>query len=204
MRPLQRLFDSLGNEVCLFPMEYMQISNGEHHELAIDFLGWNSLGRVYDCPCYAPFSGRVVYTGNDHNMIYWSTAPVRCVDNSLSYLSVLVAHSNTAPASVGTTFVQGQLWYHTGNYVPNVTSFGDHLHLEIAKGHVMWDSTGQHLLNPAHMYDVIADNDTIIVNGDGYNWREYQGVIPPTPQDEEIKKFPWQVMARKLRERRNY
>ena len=201
MQPLQRLFDSQGNEVCLFPLEYLHLSQGEHHELAMDFLGWNSLGRVYDCPCYAPFSGSVVYTGNDHNMIYWSTNPIRLVNGLLSNLSILVAHSNTAPASVGTSFVQGQLWYHTGNYVPNVTSFGDHLHMEVALGHVMWDSTGQHLENPAHIYDVMAVNDTVIDLGMDYNWREYQGGVTPT-SDKKIHKFPWFIYANKLRGKR--
>ena len=199
MQPLQRLYDNLGNEVCLFPMEYMQISNPEHQLYAIDFLGWNSLGRVYDCPCYAPFSGEVVYNGNDHNMIYWSSNPVRFVDGTLDYATILVAHSNTAPPVVGTQIVQGNLWYHTGNYVPNVTSFGDHLHMEVAQGHVLWDSSGLHLENPYHMWDMLADNDTIIVNGEGYNWREYSGVVP----SEEKKHFPWQIYGRILRNKRN-
>ena len=199
MRPLERLFDNLGNEVCLFPLEYMQVSNTEHQLYAIDFLGWNSLGRVYDCPCYAPFSGSVVYTGNDHNMIYWSSNHVRCADNTLSNLSVLVAHSNTAPASVGTSFVQGQLWYHTGNYGQ---STGDHLHMEVAKGHVMWDeSVWTHLLNPYHMWDMMAKNDTVIVDGEGYNWRDYQGVVPIIRKQ---KGFPWRLYTNKIRKRRVY
>lgn len=200
MRPLQRLLDSLGNEVCLFPMEYLHLSQGEHSLYALDFLGWNSSGRVYNCPCYAPFSGSVVYTGNDHNMIYWSSSPVRFVDNTLDYATVLVAHSETPPAIVGTSFIQGQLWYHTGNYGQ---SSGDHLHMEVAKGHVMWDtSTYTNLLNPYHLWDMMAVNDTTIDYGMNYNWREYSGVIPT--DKKEVKKFPWVLYARKLRERRNY
>ena len=203
MQPLQRLWDHLGNEVCLFPIEYLHLSQGEHQLYALDFLGWNSLGRVYDCPCYAPFSGSVVYTGNDHNMIYWSTSPVRFVDGTLDYATVLVAHSDTAPASVGTSFVQGQLWYHSGNYGQ---STGDHLHMEVAKGHVMWDSTGYHLDNPYHMWDMLAVNDTVIDYGMSLNWRDYQGVIPPTPTPSEIIKhrFPWVLYAKKLRRKRIY
>ena len=201
MRPLQRMYDSQGNEVCLFPLEYLHMSQGEHQLYALDFLGWNALGRVYDCPCYAPFSGRVTYTGNDHNMIYQSLNPVRLVDGTLSNVTVLVAHSMTAPASVGTTFVQGQLWYHTGNYGQ---STGDHLHMEGALGHVSWDSTGMHLNNPAHMYNVMAVNDTVIDYGMGLNWRDYEGgVTPPTPEDEIKKKFPWFIYARRFRNRAN-
>jgi len=195
MQPLQRMWDNQGNEVCLFPLEYLHMSQGEHQLYALDFLGWNSLGRVYDCPCYAPISCEVVYTGNDHNMICWSLNPVRLVDGTLSHISILVAHSMTAPASVGSTFVQGQLWYHTGNYGQ---STGDHLHMEVALGHVKWDSTGFHLDNPAHMYNVMAVNDTIIDYGMGLNWRNYEGGVTP---GEEVKKkrFPWVLYARKFR-----
>lgn len=200
MQPLQRLYDNLGYEVCLFPMEYLHMSQGEHQLYALDFLGWNALGRVYDCPCYAPFSGEVVYTGNDHNMIYWSSGQVRFVDGTLDTATILVAHSMTAPASVGTTFVQGQLFYHTGNYGQ---STGDHLHMEVARGHVMWDSTGYHLNNPYHMWDMMADNDTVIDYGMGLNWREYQGGVVPTEEERKIKKFPWVLYANKFREERN-
>ena len=189
------MWDNQGNEVCLFPLEYLHMSQGEHQLYALDFLGWNSLGRVYDCPCYAPISCKVVYTGNDHNMICWSLNPVRLVDGTISHISILVAHSMTAPAAVGSTFVQGQLWYHTGNYGH---STGDHLHMEVALGHVKWDSTGMHLNNPAHMYNVMAVNDTVIDYGMGLNWRNYEGGETP---GEEIKKkrFPWVLYARKLR-----
>ena len=201
MQPLQRLWDTQGNEVCLFPMETLYLSTArdpaEHQLLAMDFFGWDNGLRIYDCPCYAPFSGEVVYTGNDHNMIYWSSNPVRLVDGTLSNVSILVAHSDTAPGAVGTRYVQGQLWYHTGNYGQ---STGDHLHMEVALGHVKWDTSGTHLKNPTHLYNVMACNDTTIARGMGFNWRDYEGgITPPTPEEEEQKKFPWFIYARKLR-----
>lgn len=199
MKPLQRLFDTNGNEVCLFPLEYLYLSTArdpaEHQLYAMDFWGWNLLGRVYDCPCYAPFSGSVVYTGNDHNMIYWSSNPVRLVDGTLSHVSILVAHSETPPPSVGTNFVQGELWYHTGNYGQFTT--GDHLHMEVALGHVKWDSTGTHLENPAHIYNVMACNDTVISRGLDFNWRNYEGVIPPEPTEDKKHKFPWFIYRKR-------
>lgn len=201
MQPLQRMWDTLGNEVCLFPLQDLHMSQGEHQLYAIDFLGWDNGLRIYNCPCYAPISCRVVYTGNDHNMICWSISPVRLVDGTLSDISILVAHSMTAPASVGSTFVQGQLWYHTGNYGH---STGDHLHMEVALGHVKWDSSGMHLNNPAHMWNVMAVNDTVVSNGMGLNWRNYDGgITPPTPTDEDKKKnFPWVLYSRKFRDNR--
>lgn len=196
MLPLQRMWDNQGNEVCLFPLEYLHMSQGEHQLYALDFLGWNSLGRVYNCPCYAPISCKVVYTGNDHNMICWSMNPVRLVDGTLSHISILVAHSMTAPASVGSTFVQGQLWYHTGNYGH---STGDHLHMEVALGHVKWDPTGMHLNNPTHLYNVMAVNDTVIDYGMGLNWRNYDGGVTPPTEEKKEKRFPWVLYSRKFR-----
>ena len=193
----ERLYDREGNEVCLFPLEYMNISNREHQELAIDFLGWDSNGRVYDCPCYAPFSGVIHSTaGTSNNMIYWSDAPVRLVDGTLSDVTILVAHSNTAPANVGTHYNQGDLFYHTGNAPP---STGDHLHLEVALGHVGWNSTYEHLENPDHVYDVMAVNDTIIIDDEGYNFRIYQDIAPLS---FGFKKFKWVLYANKLRKDR--
>lgn len=173
MRRSQRLFDGQGNEVCLCPLEVIHLSQGEHQQYAMDFLGWDS-GRVYNCPCYAPFSCEVVYTGNSHNMICWSINPVRLADGTLTHLSVLVAHSQTPPKSVGQTYTQGELWYHTGNYASGGDySSGDHLHMEFARGHVRWDRTGLHLDNPEHMYNVMAVNDTVMDYGMGYNWQTY-------------------------------
>ena len=201
MQPLQRLYDRFGNEVCLFPLEYMNVSNPEHQELAIDFLGWDSHGRVYNCQCYAPFTGEVHSLGNSHSMIYWSSQRVRFVDGSLDYITILVAHSETAPPPVGTQIIQGQNWYHTGNYASGGdVSHGDHLHFEIARGHVSWDQSGTHLENPEHLYNVVAVNDTVIVDGEGYDWKEYEGQITPTIN--ERKRFNWPVFTNKIRKRR--
>lgn len=197
MQPLQRLYDSLGNEVILFPMADLYLSTArdpaEHDLYAMDFFGWDNGLRIYDCPCYAPCSCEVVYTGNDHNMICWSLNPVRLIDGTLSHVSILVAHSDTAPASVGSRFVQGQLWYHTGNFGQ---STGDHLHIEIALGHVTWDTGGTHLENPAHLYDVLACNNTTISRGMDYNWRNYEGGLSYHKRKHE---FPWVLYANKLR-----
>lgn len=199
MKPNQKMTDSEGNEVALFPLRYLHMSQGEHQLYALDFLGWNANGRVYNCPCYAPFTCRVTFTGNDHNMICQSLNKVRFVDGTLDYATVLVAHSMTAPPRLGTIFTQGQLWYHTGNYGRFTT--GDHLHMEVAKGRVSWAVGGLHLKNPYHMWNMLAVNDTVISAGMSLNWREYKGgVTPPTPEEKKTKhRFPWVLYARKLR-----
>lgn len=176
----EQMYDRNGTQVLLFPLEYMYLSTArnpdEHQELAMDFLGWGANGRVYDCPCYAPCDLEVVYTGNDHNMICWSKNPVLLANGQIDNVSILVAHSMTAPGSVGTNYSQGQLWYHTGNYGH---STGDHLHLEIARGHVKWNSSGTALQNPSHLYDCMYVNDTHLIRPQSYEWLEFKRPTPP-------------------------
>lgn len=193
MKPGQRLKNSSGNEVILFPLEYMMVSQGPHSGEAWDFLGWGNNGRIYNCPCYAPFSGSVVYTGNDHNMIYWSDEKVQFVDGSIDYASILVAHDETNPV-LGNKFNQGDLWYHTGNYG---MSTGDHLHMELAKGHVKWNASGTGLANAIYLPLGMYVNDTTIINDGGAQWVIFDGPIPPIIRKK--KRFPWVLYSRKIR-----
>ena len=209
MQPLQRLIANDGYEVMLFPLEYMYISQDEYGQtshqdiLAIDFLGWNSLGRVYQCPYYAPCSCTCI-TSTDasaNNRIWQSTNKVHLADGSLDYVTWVVAHDNNPPA-IGTSLVQGQLMGHTGTagYVT-----GDHLHLNVAKGqYANWEqvppSYNWQLRNSMHIYNACFVNDTIIIDGEGHNWITWDE--PPTPTEKGKKtKFPWVLYARKFRER---
>lgn len=199
MKPGQKLKTPTGEEVILYPMEYLVVSRGDHDGHAFDMLGWNANGRVYNCPCYAPVSGSVVRTGNDHNMIYWSDTQVLFADGTADFCSILVAHSESPPGSVGTHYNQGDLWYHTGNYG---NSYGDHLHIDIAKGHVLWNSAGTGLQNSVSLNTATYVNDTVLVNTGGYLWRIYEGgVTPPGPGPVRKwkSKFPWVLYARKMR-----
>ena len=208
----ERLVANDGKEVMLFPLPYIYISQGEYESfshagiLAIDFLGWDSNGRVYQAPMYAPCSCRCVATidASNKGRIFQSIDPVH-TPNGLQYVTFMWFHDNNPIASVGDTFTQGDLIGHTGTagYVT-----GDHTHMNMANGafnpnnyweHVPPDNNGE-LVNSAHIYDICYTNDTIIVNGYGYNWREYSGGHTPT---ERIRgKFPWVLYARKFRNKR--
>lgn len=196
MRAGQTKVASDGYEVCLFPLEYMYISQGPHNQTAIDYLGWGPNGRVYNCPVYAPFSGKVTYNGNDHNMIIQSLDKVHLANGTLDYCTMLMAHRNTPPPIVGTVFTQGDLIYNTGNYG---ISSGDHLHLSTAPGHVSWNASQIDITGNTPGYNIMFVDDTVMVNDYDYNWLEYGDTpTPPTP-DEEEHKFPWFIYARKLR-----
>ena len=203
MRAGERLVATDGKEVCLFPCEAMYITPGssEHGVLALDFLPRNISGQVITAmPCYAPFSGTLVYTGNDHNCILESDDLVHMPDGSLEYGRVLVAHSFTAPVQ-GTHYNQGEEFYKSGNYG---LSTGEHLHMEV--GHVAnksdqyWNTGGIGLYNAIHMWNGLYVDDTVLLQDNGYSWQLWGQPAPPSTT-EEYKGFKWVLYTNKLRER---
>lgn len=205
MRPNQRLVASDGYEVALFPCETLYLSPArdpdEHDVLALDFLPRNLAGQAITAmPVFAPFSGTLVYTGNDHNCILESDDLVHMPDGSLQYGRVLVAHSFTAPV-LGTHYTQGQEFYRTGNYGQ---SFGEHLHMEVAsvasKSVQYWNQGGIGIYGAIHMWNALYVNDTSLLRPEDYPWQLWNGPIPPTPEEEKKKHtFPWYILARRRR-----
>ena len=60
-----------------------------------------------------------------------------------------------------------------------------------------WINSGHDLRNREHIYNLFYVNDTVIIDGYGYNWRTYDGGI--TPSYEKKYKFKWVLYANKLR-----
>ena len=211
MRANQRLVAPDGYEVMLFPLEYMNASQeeggGYSHAgtLQMDFLGWGASGRIYNCPYYAPCSCSCVATtdSSTHNRVWQSDNMVHLADGTLGYVTFEVAHDDNPPYNVGISVTQGTLIGRTGTagYVT-----GDHVHFQCARGtYAGWEqvppNNNWQLRNEMHIYDACYVNDTVIINGYNYNWREYQGGVTPE-EDTKRDKFPWVLYARKLRNAR--
>ena len=205
MRPLQTLVAPDGYEVMLFPMEYMNISQGEggsfSHDLAMDFLGWGANGRVYQCPYYAPCSCRcVAHWSSSDNATWESLDKVHLPDGSLSVVTFCFNH-DAFPPPVGTVLHQGDLIGHSGTAG---FATGDHMHFNTALGaydryEIIPGTQFYQLKNSIHIYDTCYVNDTTLINDYGYNWRTYTG---PIYRDVKKKNFPWVLYARKFRMRR--
>ena len=205
MQAGQKMVASDGYEVCLFPLPYMYISQGENGNIShqgtynIDCIGWSANGRVYDAPVYAPVSCRCVRTLDSQNngRVFQSLRPVHCADGSLQYINWLFFHDENPIASPGDIFEQGDLIAHTGT-AGQVT--GDHTHMNFANGqYAGWEyvppnNHGQ-LINSWHIYDICYVNDTTLVYDEGYPWVTYGGGL-----FKKKSKFPWVLYARKLRE----
>lgn len=206
----QKMVATDGKEVMLFPLPYMYISQGELESfshagiLAIDFMGWDANGRVYEAPMYAPCSCECVaiIDVNNNGRVFQSLDVVH-TPNGLQYVTFMCFHDNNPIASVGDTFTQGDIFAHTGTAG---YASGDHTHFNTADGtYAGWenvppDNHGE-LINSSHIYDTCYVNDTVLVYDYNYNWQEYQGGITPS----EVKKthFPWVLYANKLRKQRN-
>ena len=196
----QKLKDKDGYEIPLFPCEAMYLTTArdpdEHDVLALDFLPRDTSGNtITGMKCYAPFSGTIVYTGNDHNCILQSDRKVHFPDGSLAFMRVLVAHSQIAPI-LNTHYNQGDQFYTTGNYGE---SHGEHLHMEIAKvenkNTRYWNTGGIGLYKAIHMWNGLFVNQTTLLRDGGYPWQTYKG-------GATIKnKFPWVLLAKRIRER---
>ena len=203
----EKMVASDGFEVMLFPLPYMYISQGENGQfshrgtLNIDFLGWGASGRVYNAPLYAPCSCRCVATidVNNNGRVFQSLNKVH-TPSGLKYVTFMFFHDDFPIANVGNTFSQGDLIGHTGTagYVT-----GDHTHFNTAYGqYAGWenvppDNNGE-LINSSHIYDTCYVNDTVIVEGYGYNWVNYNGNL-----NKNLKSnFKWVLYANKFRKRK--
>lgn len=184
MRAGETLVAPDGYEVALFPCEALYLSPArdpdEHDVLALDFLPRNTSGQTITAmKCYAPFSGKIIYTGADHNCILESNDKVHAPDGTLKYMRVLVAHSEVAP-TMGATYSQGQQFYTTGNYGQ---SFGEHLHMEVAtvdsKSDRVWNQSRIGIYGAKHMWNMLYVDDTTLLRPENYNWVTYG--TPPTP-----------------------
>lgn len=206
----ERLIADDGYEVMLFPLEYMNISQGEggtgSHQgtYSMDFLGWDANGRVYHCPVYAPCSCKCTNTSWDEtggSRVFTSLNKVHCPDGTFDYITFNTVHDNNPIASLNQEFTQGDLIAHTGTAYHS-GSVGDHVHLNVARGTYQgfYDvGTGHYQLrNSKHIYDTCFVNDTVIIDGLSYAWRIYQGGHTP---DYRKYKFKWVLYANKLRAR---
>lgn len=209
MRAGQTLRDSDGYQVALFPLEYMNISQGEggsyshSGSYAIDFLGWGANGRVYNCPCYAPVDLKCVYASSNSYRIFESLEKVHLADGTLSYLTIWFNHGDhNSSIHVGDIFRQGTQCNETGT---TGRATGDHSHIicGLGKYNGQKQVNGNWTLrNQMHCYNALFVNDTTLVNDYNYNWKTYQGGSPtPIPTIPKRYRFKWVLYANKIRNR---
>ena len=215
--------DENGKQVALFPLEGFHISQTDYGTAshggglvywATDYLGWNSTGRVYNDPCYAPVDIKLIWKNQTEAVAVWeSLEQVHFASGRIDYLTITCYHDdrlgNNTYYSVGTIKRQGEEFFRTGNAGH---SSGDHVHMETGYGRYTTSSSTAsgtpeykyHITdytNPkrVHNYDALFINDTDpIQTPSGYDWKTYTGEL----YEIELSHFPWAVMSNKLRNKR--
>ena len=224
MRAGQKMYDDDGYQVALFPLSGFHISQTDMETFshnpslyyATDYLGWNSSGRVYRDPCYAPVDIKCIWLDKPNCVAVWeSLYKVHLANGMIDYLTITVYHDQDITIgliTVGTIKRQGEQFNRTGTG-GHVT--GDHMHLETGYGRytLPYNTSGSHSANykyhitdyttckRLHNYDALFINDTSPYQSPGaYSWKTYQGGSPTPPQPSSKKYgFKWVLYANKLR-----
>lgn len=214
MQPGQTMYDADGNQVCLFPMTYMRISQ------------WNGAGTPTHCcghmvdygtepnisPVYAPCDMHLVYNSGTaaHTLFYCSDRKV-LTPSGLQWVSIQVTHDNNPPYLQN--IKQGELFYHSGNASsPGYPVSGRHLHLDQSfEKDVIWYNTGiscsvrgsacyaiRGSVDPNYVFFI---NDTDIINDHGEDWEIFHGdspqpPTPPIPDPTSGGRLKWWMFKR--------
>src|SRR5699024_8600616 len=192
-----------GTQLAVLPIDYVHVTQGEYgpfshfkgsgQELAIDFIFPSNR-----YPAKAPFDIEVMDRRDNYATVVWkNTRPVMGA-NGVKYdqLHIIVIHDwNFKDYNIGDTRKKGEVFYHSGSETGGGgVSTGDHLHLEVMKGHTYQFPPPSS--NQLHIYEVFdTKHVTTWVDKGGYTWLESDfvdgddgGSIDP---DTPSKKDDW-------------
>ena len=192
-----------GTQLAVLPIDYVHVTQGEYgpfshfkgsgQELAIDFIFPSNR-----YPAKAPFDIEVMDRRDNYATVVWkNTRPVMGA-NGVKYdqLHIIVIHDwNFKDYNIGDTRKKGEVFYHSGSETGGGgVSTGDHLHLEVMKGHTYQFPPPSS--NQLHIYDVFdTKHVTSWVDKGGYTWLESDFVDGSdggaTDPDTPSKKDDW-------------
>ena len=216
MQPGQKMHDADGNQVCLFPLSRMDVTQ------------WNGVGTYSHCcghmadygtngvvtPVYAPCDMHMVYNKHTaaHTLMYCSDTKVR-TPSGLQWVSIQLTHANNPPYVQNVK--QGDIMYYSG------TAGGVALHLHLDQSFVKnADWVNSHIqcdfgidcyylngtIDPQYVFFI---NDTAIVDDHGEDWKYFHDDTP-TPPDPPVPPDPvsggrwkWYLWRKMLLKRRN-
>ena len=192
-----------GRQLAVLPIDYVHVTQGEYgpfshfrgsgQELAIDFIF-----PTNRYPAKAPFDIEVMDRRDNYATVVWkNTKPVMGA-NGVKYdqLHIIVIHDwNFKDYNIGDTRKKGEVFYHSGSETGGGgVSTGDHLHLEVMKGHKYQFPPPSS--NQLHIYEVF-DTKHVKTWADkgGYTWSESDFVDgddgDTTNPDTPDKKDDW-------------
>ena len=227
MKPNQRLYDSKRHQVALFPLEGFVISQTDEETYshnpsvywATDYMGWNTSGRVYRDPLYAPVDMKLRWFDASYPVAVWeSLEKVHLANGMIDYLTILIYHDQdyaNGVYHVGDIKRQGIMFAKTGT-MNHGSQVGDHVHLETGYGRYRlnyssgagtaeykYHITDYTTVKRLHNYDALFINDTqpytTSLYPATYPWKTFNGGSP-YPSGGKYK-FKWVLYANKIRNR---
>ena len=195
--------NSDGRQLAVLPIDYVHVTQGEYgafshfrgsgQELAIDFIF-----PTNRYPAKAPFDIEVMDRRDNYATVVWkNTKPVMGA-NGVKYdqLHIIVIHDwNFKDYKIGDKRKKGEVFYHSGSETGGGgVSTGDHLHLEVMKGHKYQFPPPSS--NQLHIYEVFDTKHVKTwVDKGGYTWLESNFVDgedgDTTNPDTPDKKDDW-------------
>ena len=195
--------NSDGRQLAVLPIDYVHVTQGEYgpfshfrgsgQELAIDFIF-----PTNRYPAKAPFDIEVMDRRDNYATVVWkNTKPVMGA-NGVKYdrLHIIVIHDwNFKDYKIGDKRKKGEVFYHSGSETGGGgVSTGDHLHLEVMKGHKYQFPPPSS--NQLHIYEVFDTKHVKTwVDKGGYTWLESDFVDGSdggaTDPDSPDKKDDW-------------
>ena len=192
-----------GRQLAVLPIDYVHVTQGEYgqfshfrgsgQELAIDFIF-----PTNRYPAKAPFDIEVMDRRDNYATVVWkNTKPVMGA-NGVKYdqLHIIVIHDwNFKDYKIGDKRKKGEVFYHSGSETGGGgVSTGDHLHLEVMKGHKYQFPPPSS--NQLHIYEVFDTKHVKTwVDKGGYTWLESDFVDgedgDTTNPDTPDKKDDW-------------
>ena len=192
-----------GRQLAVLPIDYVHVTQGEYgpfshfrgsgQELAIDFIF-----PTNRYPAKAPFDIEVMDRRDNYATVVWkNTKPVMGA-NGVKYdqLHIIVIHDwNFKDYKIGDKRKKGEVFYHSGSETGGGgVSTGDHLHLEVMKGHKYQFPPPSS--NQLHIYEVFDTKHVKTwVDKGGYTWLESDFVdgedSGSTEPDSPNKKDDW-------------
>lgn len=199
MKPGQKLNDASGNQILLFPLDVMNITQWHGHTDGSHYCGkeFDTCGRYlqYQVPLYAPCDCHVLHKydtwESGFTRLYTNDKAVRTPNGVHQPGTVVFGFTHRNSVLNQESFKQGEHIYNTGT---SGQAAGDHVHIDQSYTPgaqlVPCSMAGQSwIINGS--YDPTAFwylNDTEILSGWGQNWQTYKGGdVPPEPTPEKKK-----------------
>lgn len=188
----------------MFPMEVCNVSQRENEGSHLGTKNADLSGKdrgkdkVY-CPCTSLV--KRVRKGANGELYLWSQGDVITPCGYVGPVTITLIHDEAFNVKEGTVVKQGEYFYDEGGMSGGRPGyFGNHIHIEVVKGHVTprqvknslncWYTPGEQLSIDDAFF---LGNDVIVLNPKGYNFKRRADFDAPKPVPAKLFDVTYRV-----------